>query len=296
MDHQHQHDARPHHHGGGAGHRHTEVDETGLAELLDLDGEVLRAYLDDVVTWVAAATGPEVRRVVDLGAGTGTGTLALARRFPGAEVVAVDASASMLDRVVGAAAEAGLADRVRTVDADLDAGWPGLGDLDLAWAALSLHHVADPDRLLADVHDALRPGGLLAVTEMTTPTRFLPDDLGLGRPGLEVRCHAALDAQPAPFDRYPNWDVALERAGFASVERRAFALSPPRSDPATGRYARSFLARVRPRLVDDLAADDLATLDRLLDDNSPEGLLHRRDLRVQGIRTGWLARRRRAGA
>ena len=126
---------------------------------------------------------------------------------------------------------------------------------------------------------------------MATPTRFLPDDLGAGRPGLEVRLHAALDAQPAPFDRYPDWDAALARAGYADVQRRSFSLTPAAADPATGRYARSYLSRVRPRLGDDLDADDLATLDLLLDDASPHGLLQRTDLLVQGRRTGWLARR-----
>ena len=300
MDHRHDQHPSPHglghgHHdhraGGEPGHHHDETDEAGLAELLDLDGVVLRGYLDAVVSWVAQAAGPAVGRVVDLGAGTGTGTVALARRFPDAQVLAVDASAGMLARLEAAAAAAGVGDRVRTLVADLDAGWPAVADVDLAWAALSLHHVAEPERVLGQVRDALQPGGLLAVTEMATPTRFLPDDLGTGRPGLELRCHAALDAQPAPFDRYPDWDAALARAGFADVQRRSFTLTPGTPDPATGEYARSYLSRIRPRLADDLDADDLATLDLLLDDASPQGLRQRRDLQVQGRRTGWLARR-----
>ena len=295
MDHGHDHHAAQpgHHHGqhGAAGHAHSEADEAGLAELLDLDGEVLHGYLEEVVDWVAAATGPEIGRVVDLGAGTGTGTVALARRFPSAEVVAVDASEGMLARLDEAARTAGVAGRVRTVAADLDGAWPGGVDLDLAWAALSLHHVADPARLLGQVHEALRPGGVLAVTEMVSATRYLPNDLGIGRPGLEARCEAALDAQPMPFDRYPSWDATLDAAGFTRVERRDFSVTPSRPEPATGRYARAALARLRSRLTDNLDADDLATLDLLLDDSSPHSLLRRNDLVVRGRRTGWLARR-----
>ncbi|GAA1428300.1 class I SAM-dependent methyltransferase [Microlunatus lacustris] len=297
MDRRHDHDGAPqqghHHHGqhGAAGHAHSEADEAGLAELLDLDGEVLHGYLEEVVDWVAAATGPGVRRVVDLGAGTGTGTVALARRLPAAEVVAVDASEAMLARLRDAAAAADVAGRVRTVVADLDGAWPGGVDVDLAWAALSLHHVADPARLLGQVREALRPGGLLAVTEMVSATRYLPDDLGIGRPGLEARCEAALDAQPMPFDRYPRWEDALDAAGFTEVERRDFSVTPARPEPATGRYARAALARLRSRLTDDLDADDLTTLDLLLDDSGPHSLLRRTDLVVRGRRTGWLARR-----
>ncbi|GAA1837650.1 class I SAM-dependent methyltransferase [Microlunatus capsulatus] len=289
--HRHEHHHHGDHAGGPAGHQHDEVDEAGLAELLDLDGVVLHGYLDAVVSWVADAAGPDVRRVADLGAGTGTGTLALARRFPDASVVAVDASAGMLTRLADAAAAAGAGDRVRTLTADLDAGWPDLGELDVVWAALSLHHVAGAEQVMVRAREALRPGGVLAVTEMATPTRYLPDDLGVGRPGLELRLHAALDAQPAPFDRYPDWDDALTRAGFTEVERRTFELTPPRPDPATGRYARAYLSRVRPRVPDDLDADDLAVLDLLLDDASPHSLLRRGDLQVGGRRTGWLARR-----
>lgn len=296
MDHgpdQHATPQHGHHHGHDqrTGHAHSQADEAGLAELLDLDGEVLHGYLEEVVDWVAAATGPDVRRVVDLGAGTGTGTLTLARRFPGAEVVAVDASEGMLARLRDAAATAGVAARVRTVAADLDGAWPAGVELDLAWAALSLHHVADPARLLGQVREALRPGGWLAVTEMVSATRYLPEDLGIGRPGLEARCEAALDAQPMPFDRYPRWDDVLAAAGFAEVERRDFSVTPTRPEPATGRYARAALGRLRSRLGDDLDADDLATLDLLLDDSSPHSLLRRTDLVVRGRRTGWLARR-----
>jgi SAM-dependent methyltransferase len=180
---------------------------------------------------------------------------------------------------------------VRTLAADLDGPWPAGGDLDLAWAALSLHHVADPGRLLREVHGALRPGGVLAVTEMVSATRYLPDDLGVGRPGLESRLLAALEAQPMPFDRYPDWDAALAAAGFAAVERRDFSIAPEQPEPATGRYARAALSRLRSRLAEDVDADDRATLDLLLDDAGPHSLLRRDDLQVRGTRTGWLARR-----
>ncbi len=287
----------PHRHDGTSGQPghwhapHGESDDAELAKILDLDAEVLHDYLDAVLDWVAGATGVAVERVVDLGAGTGTGTVALARRFPDAEVVAVDASPAMLARLREAAAAAGVGDRVRAEQADLDAGWPHLDELDLVWAALSLHHVADAESLLGQIRGALKPGGLLVVTEMAGPVRVLPDDLGVGRPGLEARCHAALDAEPAPFDRYPVWDAALVRAGFPAVERRSFSLAPPGAEPATGRYARALLARLRSGLADHLDTDDLVTLDLLLDDAGADSVLRRTDLAVRGHRTGWLARR-----
>jgi ubiquinone/menaquinone biosynthesis C-methylase UbiE len=143
-----------------------------LADLLDLDAEVLSEYHRQVAEWVSA-TLTERARVIDVGAGTGTGTLALARQLPDAEVIALDADEEMLKHIQDKARASGLADRIRTVQADLDQAWPaGLKTADLVWAANSLHHLGDPARAVAQVYQMLRPGGLLAVTELDfSPTR-----------------------------------------------------------------------------------------------------------------------------
>ncbi len=280
------------------GHDHgpqTEHDWAAMADLLDLDAEILPAYLPEVTAWLRRlADGAPRRRVLDLGAGTGTATIALAQRFGAAEVIAVDGSEQLLSRVRAKALDLGLAARVRTVAADLDGPWPELPPVDVVWASMSLHHLADPDRVLKDVFATLRPGGLVAVAEMAAPLRFLPDDLGLGRPGLESRCQAALAGERA--DSLPHlgadWGVRLERAGFALVARREFVLDPRRPYPSsTGRYAQGFFRRTRAALEDRLDADDLATVDALTADDGPASLLRRGDLLVRGTRTGWVARR-----
>src|ERR1700677_133429 len=96
-------------------------DQAAMAELLDLDAEVLHSYLSEVIDWVheLAASLPR-RRILDLGSGTGAGALALARRFPDADVMAVDMSEYLLDHLRGKARDLGVTDRVRTVQADLD--------------------------------------------------------------------------------------------------------------------------------------------------------------------------------
>ena len=90
-----------------------------LGEMLDLDAEVLHEHHNDVITWVGSMA-PDRPHIVDLGAGTGTGALALARQLPGAEVVAVDVSEPMLEHLRHKARALGVADRIRTVQADLD--------------------------------------------------------------------------------------------------------------------------------------------------------------------------------
>jgi SAM-dependent methyltransferase len=283
--HQHQHQHQP----------ADAADEAAMAEILDLDAEVLHAYLSEVTGWIGElAAAPPPGRIIDLGSGTGTGTFALLQRFARADVIALDQSAEMLRHLGDKARGLGVADRVRTVRADLDTAWPDVGTADLVWAAASLHHMADPGRVLTDVFAALRPGGLLVVAEMDAFPRFLPDDLGLGRPGLEARCHAVLAERRAADVPHlgSDWGPRLARAGFAVEAERLFAveLEPP-LPAAAGRYARASLRRVRTGLDGRMSADDLATLDTLLDSDGPDGLTHRADLTVRTVRTVWAARR-----
>jgi SAM-dependent methyltransferase len=259
--------------------------------MLDLDAEVMASYLSEIMSWVGQHTDGIPRRVLDLGAGTGTGTVALARCFDPAEVIAVDAAEESLARIHAKVADLGLADRVSTVGADVDEGWPDLEPVDLAWASNSLHEMADPDRVFAQLFATLNPGGLLAVAEMDGFPLFLPEDIGMGRPGLETRVHEALaearsDTQPRLG---PDWEPNLVRAGFAVRATRRFTIELAAPVPAaTGRYAQTFLLTVRAGLADKLGAEDLAVLDTLNGDG-PDSLLHRADLVVRNTRTGWIA-------
>jgi predicted O-methyltransferase YrrM len=74
-----------HHHQHGPA---AEPDEAAMAELLDLDAEVLHSYLSEVTACIDALAAEPPHRILDLGSGTGTGALALARRFPGAGIIA----------------------------------------------------------------------------------------------------------------------------------------------------------------------------------------------------------------
>ncbi len=221
-----------------------------MAEILDLDGEVLHSYLSEVTAWIhdLAADLPP-RRILDLGSGTGTGTFALLERFDGTNAVAVDISAQLLDHLRDKARLLGVSDRVRTVQADLNRAWPAINTIDLAWASSSLHHLADPDRVLSEVFSALRPGGLLVVAEMDSFPRFLPDCLGLGHPGLEARVHAVLSERQAAVVPHlgSDWGARLSKAGFIIETERRFAieLTPP-LPASTGRYAQASLRRSGP--------------------------------------------------
>src|ERR1700722_4541937 len=276
-------------------HRPAGAAEDDYTDLLDLDAEVLRAYWAVAVDWVrAAAAGTARTRLLDLGAGTGTGAIGLAQRFPDAEVIALDVSPVSLAKIAAKAAWAGPAARVRPVEADLDAGWPDLGTLDLTWASASLHHMADPARVLRDALDATRPGGLIAVSEFSAQLLFLPDDLGFGRPGLEGRItdvlgHAYAEEMPTLGS---EWAPRLTDVGWTVVAEQDFRvdLDPP-THPSADRYARAWFARLSDGLADRLEPDDQATLAALLDSPSPRSLGNRADLHIRGGRTISIARR-----
>ncbi len=249
----------------------------------------------DVVTSLVPAPDPgsPPRLVADLGAGTGTGAVGLAARLPDAQVVALDLAASSLARVVAKADAAGVGHRVRTLVVDLDDGWPELGPLDLTWASMSLHHLSDPGRSLEQLRRATRPGGLVAVAEFVEPVRFLPEVLGIGRPGLESRALAALaevHAQDVPTIG-SQWSAVLADAGWTVVAERDLPIDQDGSHhPLTGAYARAWFGRLAQGLEGRLDADDQRTLALLLDDASPHSLVRRGDLRVHGTRTVTVAR------
>jgi SAM-dependent methyltransferase len=277
-----------HHHSHHEAHMH----DDSPADLLDLDAEVHRGYLEGLVEWIADRSAPRV--IIDVGAGTGTGTRALAERFPEAELIAVDRSPQMLARVRDIAGQNGFQDRVDTVEADLDAGWPAVESADLVWAALSLHHVRDPAVFLQQLHDSLNPGALLVVVEMESQPRFLPDDIGIGTPGLEARAHTL--AAERGWNNHPDWSDDLERAGFDVEAVRRTEIDLDGNTTTARTYARTVLSKLREGLGSGLSADDLDTLDRLCADDGPDSLSTRTDLRIRGNRTAWAARKLDRGA
>ncbi|GAA3666578.1 methyltransferase family protein [Lentzea atacamensis] len=231
------------------------------AEILDLDAEVVAEHTASITEWLPMA---DPRQIVDLGCGTGAGTFALLARFPEAHVTAVDASVDHLQRLRDKACEHGLTGRVSTVQADLDAEWPDLGTPDLVWASASMHHMADPDRVLRQVHGTLAPGGLLAVVELAGMPKFLPDDA----PESRFEQHHHDERVP---HRGADWGPKLTAAGFTVEGERTVSVHIEQS-AAVERYAR-------------------VVLQRLLDPDALERVLRRDDLALRSERTVWAARK-----
>ncbi len=258
-----------------------------LARLLELDAEIHSGVLAEAVSLVSGSSGNpgDVRRVLDVGAGTGTGSIALARRFSSATVVAIDIDEPMLALVRDLAAASGLADRIVTAHLDIATAAPDVGPADVAWSSAALHEVADPARAFRNLFEALRPGGLLAVLEMDAPPMVLPTT----HVDLEERVRSAGGATSSTD--HPDWTSAIDTAGFEvlSTNRLASDLVLPADGPA-GEYAALELRRVGHTAMPALREGDRTALTALAGDGagSVRSLGH---VRIRGTRTLWIARR-----
>ncbi|MHA7304902.1 class I SAM-dependent methyltransferase [Arthrobacter sp. TMN-49] len=275
-----------HEHHQHGGHAHD------LAETLTLDALILGSYLEQATELAAELATATPHTIIDAGAGSGVGTVALARRFESAHVIALDKSPDMLKQTHKAAGEHGLAGRVTPAIADLDVAWPAVAPADLIWASSSLHELSDPERTMREMYTGLNGGGLLMIIEMDGLPRFLSAaqlEDGAELSDLEARLHAALAQKH--WNSHPDWRAGLERAGFDVVAQRNFAAVASSTPELTARYARTFLQRIHTALDGVATPADLATLGRLLASRGPESLDHRTDLEVRGSRTVWVARK-----
>jgi ubiquinone/menaquinone biosynthesis C-methylase UbiE len=113
--------------------------------------------------------GRTVRRVVDLGCGTGTIALLLADRFPEAEIVGVDLAESMLRLARAKVAARGLDGRVSLVRADVKETSLAGGSFDLVLSNSTLHHLPDPHRLLVEAKRLAREGAAVLLVDLARP-------------------------------------------------------------------------------------------------------------------------------
>ena len=298
--------ANEHHHGDQHGHMHghdhiDDADWQAWAADAALEGEVFLAFVTDTAAWVTELRGPDappVRRVIDIGSGPGVGTCELARLFPNAHVIAVDSSPVMLERTMQRAVDPGLQTRISTHIAELPGGLDGIGQADLIWASMSLHHVGDEVASLRILRDLLDPHGLIAIAELAEPMRMLPDSLDLGRAGLADRLEHAWATWFAGMraglpDSVPSIGLPsmLTSAGLDVVGSRLARerFDAPLSDDPR-RLALGHLRRCRQHFGEQLDDDDVRTLDVLIDADDPRGVMHRSDVFVASSRQIVIAR------
>ncbi|HEX2036696.1 MAG TPA: ubiquinone/menaquinone biosynthesis methyltransferase [Chloroflexota bacterium] len=208
-----------------------------IASRYDVMNRLMTAGRDEA--WRAATAGavrpPDVRVALDLGAGTGDLSLALARVAPQATVVALDFSANMLQLGVAKARRKGLSGRVPPVLGDAMALPVARHAVDAIVTGFTLRNVADVPCVFRECYHALRPGGRLAVLELTpVRTPVFRDLFRLYFHGLVPLLGAIVSGRgeayrylPASVLRFPDASTLqqmLFQAGFARVTYRTLAL------------------------------------------------------------------------
>jgi len=105
-------------------------------------------------------------RVLDAGCGPGRVTIPMAKHVgPQGQVVALDVQSGMLARLSERVVEHGLTN-VRAVRGALGEGLLGAAEFDRAILVTVLGEIPDRVAALREIHDALKPNGLLSVTEV----------------------------------------------------------------------------------------------------------------------------------
>lgn len=281
-------------------HGQTRFDDWNThADRLIRDGEIGLPCLEQAAAWLARSVDPA--DILDIGSGPGVATGVLGLAFPAARLTAIDGAEALLDLAQQRAQRLGVSNRLNTMIGDLDGGLAELPDADLIWASRVIHHLPDQPKALRALASHLKPGGMIALVEGGLPTRFLPEECGVGAPGLLYRLDAAVSQGLAPMLQHDeqspvprptlDWPHQLTEAGLTPSGSRTFLLDLP--SPVT--------AQVREHLADrlqqtfDVAGDHLADVDRvsvhqLLDSSSELSVWHRPDLFLLSASTVHTAR------
>ena len=119
---------------------------------------------DEMLGALVDVTPDRAEDVLELGCGTGALTVRLSARYPDAKLLAVDGAQEMValaqkrlrEATVRRTTEVGF--EVRTFE---EIELP-LETYDLITSNMSLHHIVDKGPFYARLHEALKPGGLLA--------------------------------------------------------------------------------------------------------------------------------------
>jgi len=194
----------------------------GIAPVYDVMNRVMTAGLDQ--RWRRLAVSQVVwpgDRVLD--ACCGTGDLAVAAERRGGRVVGLDFSERMLDR---ARSKSGAIEWVRGDALDLPFAE---GEFDAATVGFGVRNLEDLEGGLRELCRVLRPGGKVAVLEITRPTGPLRPFFRLwfdvlvpvvGKVLPEGKAYTYLPASVRRFPGAEDLSRLMEHAGFVDVRYR----------------------------------------------------------------------------
>ncbi len=165
-------------------------------------------------------------RVLDLGAGTGLLSAAVAARYPRALLTLVDLSPAML-RVAEQRFADGKGERI-TFQVMNYCEKPLTGTYDLVISALSIHHLADTAKidLFGKIHTILEPGGMFINADLVRGENVVAEKIcyhtwlrkvrekGVKEETLDAALERTKEDRLSPLSSQMEW---LREAGFIDV-------------------------------------------------------------------------------
>ena len=187
------------------------------------------------------------RRVLDAGSGQGREAKALARRYPKAELLALDFALPMLRRRFWDKRILLCGDILQLPLSD--------GSIDLVWSNMALHWAADPAAALREFERVLAPQGLLMFSTLGPDTlKELRAAAGAARVHAFADMHDVGDRLVAAGFAAPVMDMEMLEVEYRKnkdllTDLRASGQTSARADRARGLAGRRFAARLRERLA-----------------------------------------------
>ncbi len=210
-----------------------------IAHRYDLLNRILSLGVDQrwrrrTVRALALDRARDGAEVLDLATGTGDLAILVARRHPGVRVVGVDPAERMLACARPKIEKAGLYDRVRVVPGDaLDIPFPD-ATFDGVTIAFGIRNVPDRAEGLREMRRVTRPGGRVAILELSEPREGLFGSVArfhvhtlvprIGALLSGEREYRYLQASIAAFPPAAEFAAMMRRAGLyvLRVERLTF--------------------------------------------------------------------------
>jgi len=175
-----------------------------------------RMFLQELQAWRGG--NPEPFDLLDIGCGTGTFDAMLAGSSLPARVVGLDYAEAMCRVAAGKARQAGLADRLRYVNADSQHLPFRDASFDAVTCSNSFHHYPDQRAVVRDMKRVLRPGGRLMIIDgfRDNIIGHVCFDMIIGR--VEKQVHHAT---------WKQMDAHFRDAGFRNIRRHKFSFWMP---------------------------------------------------------------------
>ncbi len=192
------------------------------------------------------------RRILDAGSGPGRDAANLKRRYPGTEVVALDAAAALLPR-------AGWLDAVRgrrtiSICGELERLPFADSSFELGWSNMALHWTNDPLAALRELERVLSPEGLVMFSTLGPDTlKELRAAAGAARVHAFIDLHDLGDMLLAAGFSAPVMDMEMLRVEYESGlglldDLRASGQTNARCDRPRGLAGRGLRARLERAL------------------------------------------------